>query len=347
MRRRWQQQQQRLDADRARLEAALAAAAASTAGAQDEEAAPAASAPTAAAAALAAATAALWLAASSSSSADPATLIQHAALDLLHPLTSAWAAYLRALEEHPLPSKLATGVFGALAGDAIAQGIAWRHKRRRWSEEMDQQQLKRRDGSSNVSSPPPFLYDAPRALRMAAFSALVGTPFAMLEYGLLDGASAAHEGLASAASTIVMPEPTVAEAVVAEAVAVVAPAAPEAAWWAPATTATASAASSSPPLPPLAAAVGKVAADQLVASPAGMAAFFMFVKMAEGKKVGEALGATKTRMWPALVASWKVWMPAQLVNFALVPADLRIAFVNAVAIGWTAYLSAAANDEEE
>ena len=38
-------------------------------------------------------------------------------------------------------------------------------------------------------------------------------------------------------------------------------------------------------------------------------------------------------------ALWKIWVPAQLVNFAFVPRHLRIPYVAAVSFGWTVVLS--------
>ncbi|KIY93405.1 hypothetical protein MNEG_14556 [Monoraphidium neglectum] len=42
---------------------------------------------------------------------------------------------------------------------------------------------------------------------------------------------------------------------------------------------------------------------------------------------------------PALAANYYVWPAAQLLNFTLVPQDLRILYVNVISIAWTAYIS--------
>lgn len=41
----------------------------------------------------------------------------------------------------------------------------------------------------------------------------------------------------------------------------------------------------------------------------------------------------------ALIVNWKVWTPAQAVNFGLVPLDYRVLFGNIVALWWNIYLS--------
>jgi protein Mpv17 len=45
------------------------------------------------------------------------------------------------------------------------------------------------------------------------------------------------------------------------------------------------------------------------------------------------------QMVPGLVANWKVWVPAQVVNFALIPEEQRILYVNVVGIAWTCIIS--------
>jgi hypothetical protein len=42
---------------------------------------------------------------------------------------------------------------------------------------------------------------------------------------------------------------------------------------------------------------------------------------------------------PTLVASYFLWPAAQIVNFLLVPLDLRVLYTNLVSIAWTAYIS--------
>ena len=50
-------------------------------------------------------------------------------------------------------------------------------------------------------------------------------------------------------------------------------------------------------------------------------------------------GATDV-FWVSLVANWRVWLPAQLLNYALVPPHLRVLFGNAVSICWNMTLAA-------
>jgi hypothetical protein len=45
------------------------------------------------------------------------------------------------------------------------------------------------------------------------------------------------------------------------------------------------------------------------------------------------------QMLPALLANWKLWPAAQLLNFALVPEQHRILYGNVVGICWTCIIS--------
>jgi hypothetical protein len=48
---------------------------------------------------------------------------------------------------------------------------------------------------------------------------------------------------------------------------------------------------------------------------------------------------------PALLANWSCWPLAQLINFTVIPLDLRILYVNLLSIAWTAYISSIASGD--
>ena len=45
-------------------------------------------------------------------------------------------------------------------------------------------------------------------------------------------------------------------------------------------------------------------------------------------------------LWPTLIANWKLWPPANFINFRFVPLNYRVLFTNMVAVIWNIYLSA-------
>ena len=51
----------------------------------------------------------------------------------------------------------------------------------------------------------------------------------------------------------------------------------------------------------------------------------------------------RSAWWDTVVANWKLWVPAQLINFGLVPIHWQVLFANGVATGWSIYLSRASH----
>lgn len=84
----------------------------------------------------------------------------------------------------------------------------------------------------------------------------------------------------------------------------------------------------------------KVFLDQAIHHPLLYFPFFYGLKaFVEGKPLASAAAKYKAEAWESCTALWKVWVPAQLVNFAFVPRHLRIPYVAAVSFGWTVILS--------
>ena len=59
----------------------------------------------------------------------------------------------------------------------------------------------------------------------------------------------------------------------------------------------------------------------------------------EGKPMTTAWDKYRTEIKDSCMALWKIWVPAQAINFAFVPRHMRIPFVAAVSFGWTVVLS--------
>ena len=96
----------------------------------------------------------------------------------------------------------------------------------------------------------------------------------------------------------------------------------------------------------------KVFLDQGLHHPMLYFPFFYGLKaFVEGKPMSSAVEKYKREIKDSCLALWKIWVPAQLVNFAFVPRHLRIPYVAAVSFGWTVVLSTMqgryAKEEEE
>ena len=62
----------------------------------------------------------------------------------------------------------------------------------------------------------------------------------------------------------------------------------------------------------------------------------------EGKH--EQINDKLSKDWlPTLMTNYSVWIPAQLINFKVVPPQLRVLWANVVGFFWSIYLSNAAN----
>ncbi|TFK48102.1 hypothetical protein OE88DRAFT_1665201 [Heliocybe sulcata] len=84
----------------------------------------------------------------------------------------------------------------------------------------------------------------------------------------------------------------------------------------------------------------KVWLDQAVLSPAVVAYFFGSMTLLEGKPLSEAGERLSSAYVPTLIRNWGVFVPAQALNFAVVPPHMRFVFVSVVSLFWNTYLSA-------
>ncbi|KAI0271536.1 hypothetical protein BC834DRAFT_448140 [Gloeopeniophorella convolvens] len=83
----------------------------------------------------------------------------------------------------------------------------------------------------------------------------------------------------------------------------------------------------------------RVAADQLVMAPIGLAIFFSSMGIMEGRDSSHIRTKFKDLYKPALLANWKVWPSAQFINFRFMPLPYRVPFQQTCGVFWTLYLS--------
>jgi hypothetical protein len=88
----------------------------------------------------------------------------------------------------------------------------------------------------------------------------------------------------------------------------------------------------------------KVMVDQIVYSPICTMAFFTWLNISRFTPQ-DTVRDIREKLVPTVVASWSLWTPAMLLNMALVPAELRMLFINGVSIVWTNILSRMASRE--
>jgi hypothetical protein len=87
----------------------------------------------------------------------------------------------------------------------------------------------------------------------------------------------------------------------------------------------------------------KVALDQLTWTVFINCTFFFTTTLLQTGS--PALGVAKIResLWPTLKVNWVVWPVLSAVNFAAVPLQYRILFVNVASLFWSGFLSNMAN----
>lgn len=67
--------------------------------------------------------------------------------------------------------------------------------------------------------------------------------------------------------------------------------------------------------------------------------FYAIKAKVSGKPLSYAAEKYRSEIWQSVKALWGVWVPLQLINFAVVPRHMRVPYVAAVSFGWTMILS--------
>eukprot|EP00568_Trieres_chinensis_P000243 CAMPEP_0183306508 /NCGR_PEP_ID=MMETSP0160_2-20130417/12094_1 /TAXON_ID=2839 ORGANISM="Odontella Sinensis, Strain Grunow 1884" /NCGR_SAMPLE_ID=MMETSP0160_2 /ASSEMBLY_ACC=CAM_ASM_000250 /LENGTH=248 /DNA_ID=CAMNT_0025469903 /DNA_START=59 /DNA_END=805 /DNA_ORIENTATION=+ len=91
----------------------------------------------------------------------------------------------------------------------------------------------------------------------------------------------------------------------------------------------------------------KVVIDQFVQAPVFTVLIFLFLGLLEGKTVEAVQTQLEADYKDTMVANWKLWVPATVVNIAFVPPILRVLYLNSVFFFWSIFLSLKLNKDEE
>lgn len=78
--------------------------------------------------------------------------------------------------------------------------------------------------------------------------------------------------------------------------------------------------------------IRKVLLDQFVLGPPSLFLFFLVLSYLEGQS--DILAEVKKKYVPTFVLESMFWIPAQAVNFALVPARFRVIFLSIISFTW-------------
>mmetsp|Transcript_30710 Transcript_30710/g.35006 ORF Transcript_30710/g.35006 Transcript_30710/m.35006 type:complete len:302 (-) Transcript_30710:193-1098(-) len=89
----------------------------------------------------------------------------------------------------------------------------------------------------------------------------------------------------------------------------------------------------------------KLAIDQLLFAPTFTLVLFFFVDTLRGDPLEYQVHHAEDKYMTTMIAQWKLWIPAILINFAFCPPKLRVLYNNAVFFVWSIFLSLLLNHE--
>jgi|EP00970_Alexandrium_tamarense_P004894 protein Mpv17 len=91
----------------------------------------------------------------------------------------------------------------------------------------------------------------------------------------------------------------------------------------------------------------KVLIDQTIWNPIFGLMFFGYLNVMEGKSFEDYKNKIKADLKTAVMGSWAVWVPAHTINFAFIPPQQRLLYINSIQIGYNVFLSFLGNKKVE
>ena len=86
-----------------------------------------------------------------------------------------------------------------------------------------------------------------------------------------------------------------------------------------------------------------VICDQFLFAPNVTAGFIFLHPLLSGKSFKEAKNIFRSSYIDVVSRGWLLWCPAQIINFAFVPFEFRVLYIQCVALLWNAFLSYRSN----
>jgi len=90
----------------------------------------------------------------------------------------------------------------------------------------------------------------------------------------------------------------------------------------------------------------KVVIDQFVQAPVFTILIFGFLGFLEGKNAEAIKKQLDDEYTDTMLANWKLWVPATVVNIAFVPPLLRVLYLNFIFFFWSIFLSITLNKDQ-
>jgi hypothetical protein len=90
---------------------------------------------------------------------------------------------------------------------------------------------------------------------------------------------------------------------------------------------------------PIGGLAARIVLDAIIFSPVTVCGYFTCRSILEGSGVAGIRDKLSSRFAPAVTGAWKFWPAANIVNFGLVPVELRVLYSNVLSLFWTGYLT--------
>mmetsp|Transcript_3967 Transcript_3967/g.5898 ORF Transcript_3967/g.5898 Transcript_3967/m.5898 type:complete len:126 (+) Transcript_3967:479-856(+) len=92
------------------------------------------------------------------------------------------------------------------------------------------------------------------------------------------------------------------------------------------------------------AAIQRTLYDQVFFAPIFIPSFMSSLMVLQGDTCAEIVPTIQRQYKDLIVTNWIMWIPAQLINFRVVPLRFQVLFSNIVSLLWNAYFSFKVNN---
>ncbi|PXF48434.1 Peroxisomal membrane protein 2 [Gracilariopsis chorda] len=92
--------------------------------------------------------------------------------------------------------------------------------------------------------------------------------------------------------------------------------------------------------------LGKLIIDQFIFAPIFTSLYFYFRALSEDRSVATTTKRLKSELLGIMKKNWSLWVPANFINYMVIPLELRVLFGSVVAFFWNAYLISQASRTE-
>ena len=83
----------------------------------------------------------------------------------------------------------------------------------------------------------------------------------------------------------------------------------------------------------------KLIFDQFAFAPIITSGFFLVINILEGNGLSKGFQDMQSKIWKTMLVNWQLWIPANFINFLIVPIPYQVLWANFVSIGFNVCLS--------